>query len=427
MKNEWTKNVDTLINQYAEEIEAKLIVWRRDIHEHPELGNQEFRTSKIVADHLRNIGVDEVYEERARSTGVFGFIHGSTEGPIIGLRADMDALPQQETTNLPFASKVTGQYGDLGTVPVMHACGHDNHVAILMATAEILVKMRSYIRGKVLLVFQPAEEGAASDFEGSSGALAVSEDEIYLKNKPTAMFALHVSTTGQIGNAGKIIFGKPGFASYGMSIMRLVLRGKGGHASVPWNLVDTNVMGAQVLLALQTIISRNVNVYTNRASLSVGAVRGGQKFNVLPDEFIMDGALRYTDPTARVYLEKRIEDTAQHISASMGGTSSVKWTRSPIIKNDPDLINKLFPRLQDIIGKNDVTISASEGLLDDFSWFAEKGVPSVFLILAGDPDEGNPEQIPFNHMPNFTIAERALLNGVKAMTALAIYGARFDH
>jgi amidohydrolase len=177
MAEEKTANLDVLINQYAEEIEEKLIAWRRDFHEHPELGNQEFRTSKIVADHLRAIGVDEVYDGLAGATGVIGIIHGATGGPIVGLRADMDALPVEEETGLPFASIATSQWGDQGTVPVMHACGHDTHTAMLMATAEVLVRPRSQLQGKVVLIFQPAEESFSSDWVGKSGAAAMVEED----------------------------------------------------------------------------------------------------------------------------------------------------------------------------------------------------------------------------------------------------------
>ena len=286
--------IDALIDHYAEEIEERLIAWRRDIHEHPELGNQEFRTSMIVAEHLRSVGVDEVYDGLAGATGVIGIIRGAEDGPTVALRADMDALPIKEETGLPFASKATSQWGDQGTVPVMHACGHDTHTAMLMATAEVLVRLRTELRGKVMLVFQPAEESCASDWKGKSGAAAMIDEEVYLRNKPAAVFGLHVGITGEPGSAGAILY-HPEQASYCMSIMRLTVHGKGGHGATPWVGVDAIVIGAQLLLGLQTIISRNINIYRNHASLSVGAVHGGTKFNVIADTLTMDGALRFTD------------------------------------------------------------------------------------------------------------------------------------
>ena len=416
MKNRKAGHIDALIIQYADEITEKLIAWRRDIHEHPELGNQEFRTGKIVADHLRAIGTDEVYDGLTGSTGVLGIIRGATDGPTVGLRADMDALPIKEETGLSFASQATTQWGDQGIVPVMHACGHDAHTAMLMATAEVLVRLRSQLRGKVVLIFQPAEESFASDWQGKSGAAAMIAEEVYLKNKPDAVFGLHVAFAGDTGAAGKIYY-KPG-ASYCMSIMRLTVHGKGGHGATPWVGVDAIVIGAQVLLGLQTIISRNIDIYNNQATLSVGAIHGGNKFNVVADTVTMDGALRFTDHSARAYLEKRVEDTATHIAASAEGTAEIKWTRIPGINNDRALIEQITPQLKATLGADNFNISHKNSLLDDFSYYGELS-PTAFLWLAVDPDEPG-RTTPDLHTAKAIVNEKALVYGVKAMTSLAL-------
>jgi amidohydrolase len=411
-------SIDVLINQYAEEIEERLIAWRRDIHEHPELGNQEFRTSKIVADHLKAIGVDEVYDGLGGATGVIAIIRGATDGPTVGLRADMDALPVKEETGLPFASKATSQWGEQGLVPVMHACGHDTHTAMLMATAEVLVRLRSRLCGKVVLIFQPAEESFSSDWVGKSGAAAMIEEDIYLKNKPDAVFALHIGISNEVGSAGRVFF-TPGISSYCMSIMRLTVHGKGGHGARPWVGIDAIVIGAQVLLGLQTIISRNIDIYSNNATLSVGAMHGGTKFNVIADTLTMDGALRFTDRSARAYLEGRVEETARHIAESAGGTAEVQWTWVPALYNDPDLIEKAIPKLKETIGADNVRSVDQTPGLDDFSHFGELS-PSLFVWMSVDPDETDGSEIPNLHTSKMVVNERALVNGVKAMTSFAV-------
>ena len=418
MSDAKAKDVDALINKYAEEIEEKLIAWRRDIHEHPELGNQEFRTSRLVADHLRAIGVDEVYDGLTGATGVIGIIHGTSHGPIVALRADMDALPIKEETGLPFASKVTSQWGDQGIVPVMHACGHDTHTAMLMATAELLVRLRSKLRGKVMLIFQPAEESSASDWKGKSGAAAMIEEEIYIKNKPAAVFGLHVAFVGETGVAGKV-FCKPGAASYSMSIMKLTIRGKGGHAMTPWVCIDPIVIGAQIVLGFQTIISRNIDVYNNNATFSIGAINGGNKFNVIADTLTMDGALRFTDPSTRLYLENRAEQTAKHIAESGGGNAEIHWTRIPGLYNDPDLLGKITPVVKRTIGDDKFNVSDKNPGLDDFAFYGELS-PSVFMFLAIDPDENSSREIPDFHTSKMVVNEKALVNGVKTMVSIAI-------
>ncbi len=411
------------IRRAADGIRTQTIAWRRDFHQHPELGNQEVRTSRLAAEHLRAVGVDEVHERLAGGTGVLGLIRGAADGPTIGLRADMDALPIRERTGLPFASRAVAPWGDQGRVPVMHACGHDAHTAMLMGAAAVLVKLRRWIRGRVLLIFQPAEESFASDWKGPSGAAAMVEEPAYRARRPDSVFALHIYFSGTPGSAGRVFY-RAGRVSYGMSVLRLMVQGKAGHAARPWTGVDAVVIAAQIVLGLQTIISRNVDVYNNHATLSIGTIRGGTKFNVVADSVTLDGALRFTDPAARAALERRVEETAAHIARSAGGRARVRWTAwFPPLVNDPALVEKAVPALKRVLGERRVAPAVTAFGVDDFSYYGERS-PALFLRLAADPDELPPGGgVTSLHTPTMTIGERALASGVKALASLALHPA----
>ncbi len=411
-----TSNINKLINQYAEAVEPKMIEWRRDFHEHPELGNQEFRTSKAVADHLRELGFDEVRHGVAGGTGVIGILKGGKPGPVVGLRADMDALPIKEETDVPFASKVTSKWGDQ-EVPVMHACGHDAHTAMQMAAAEVFSKLRAELAGTVMLFFQPAEEAAAPDWVGDSGAdLMVKELLASDGIKPAVMFGLHVDAFADRGTAGRVTC-HTGVVSYAMDMLRLTVNGMEAHAATPWKGIDAGVAAAQVLLALQTIMSRNVDVMKNHATLSIGTIHGGKKFNVVPDRVVMEGALRITDASTRAELEKRVTDIATHVAAGTGASADVNWYHwYPQLYNNPELVDKMFPSLEKAVGKERVAI-AETWMLDDFSHFSEV-IPSIFLNVSVVPEADDPRPTGGHHTPLFFINESALINGLKAMLQL---------
>jgi len=414
------KSIDQLINEYSDEIEEKMIAWRRDIHEHPELGNKEMRTSKLVADHLRDIGVDEIHERIGGTPSIIGVIYGAQEGPVIALRCDMDALPIKEETGLPFASKVTQEWGDQGVVPVMHACGHDCHTAMLMAAAEVIVKLRDQLKGKVALIFQAAEEGCCSDWTGLSGAENIVKSEEFQNLHIAASYGQHIYSLRKGFQPGSLacLPGNSG-GSYCMYIIKVNVHGKGGMGARPWTTVDPIVASAQIVMGLQAMVSRNIDVYNNNCTISVGSIKAGNKFNVIPDEAVIDCAIRFTDRSQADYLKQRFEETVMHIAASAGATAEIKYTWIPAHWNDEKLLEKMKPRLQEVLGEDFVhTPRIPDGVLDDYSYFQEQA-PGLFVrldVTSEDPDAPEYEL----HTPNVIVNEKALKNGVKAYVAFAL-------
>ena len=417
-------NLFDQINTLAAQVEPKMVAWRRDIHEHPELGNQEVRTAKMVADHLRSIGVDEVYEHIAGSTGVIGVIRGAHPGPSVGLRADMDALPIKEIADVPFASKATQTWGDQGTVPVMHACGHDIHTSMLMATAEVVVNMRDQLHGTVVLCFQPAEEHHSSDWVGKSGAAAMVEDPIYLANKPDAFFALHVETNAPRGSAGDVVL-VPGLAGgFCMWIFKLAIHGKGGHGASPWVGTDALVNGAEVLLGIQTIISRNIDVYHNSATISIGTFHSGKKFNVVSDLTTMEGAIRFSDITQKDYLRARLEEVVHNIAHSGRCEAELSFDWFPPLINDAELVTRMKENLSQTIGAEKIIQDRERVLkfLDDFAYFIQD-IPGIYCTLSVVSDPEDDYETNHVHDADFHANEKSFLNGIKTMSTFALsYG-----
>jgi amidohydrolase len=410
-----------VLNEHAGAIEQRMIAWRRDFHLHPELGNQEFRTSAIVADHLRAIGCDEVREGQGGSTGVIGLLKGGLPGPCVALRADMDALPVKEETDLPYASRAKADWGG-ENVPVMHACGHDAHTAVQMAVAEVLATNRERIAGTIMFVFQPAEEGPAADWKGLSGAARMVADGNLDDPKPEAFFVFHVLQEGTKGNAGRIRY-HIGDGTYGMSMLRIRIKGRGGHGAYPWQAIDPLLIGAQTLMALQTVPAKSVNVFENDVTLSVGIFRGGTKFNVIPEDCLLEGALRLTNESSRAYLERRVEVIAASTAAASEGTADVDWyARVPVLWNDPTLVSRMLPSLQRAVGADHV-LKVDNTFLDDVSHFI-KIAPVIFFTVDVGRDADDPAESGFHHAPNFHVNERGLLPALKAMLHLA---ADFGH
>ncbi|MCI8816579.1 MAG: amidohydrolase [Angelakisella sp.] len=413
-------DVDQRIHQYADEVYESVVRWRRDFHLHPELGNQEVRTSQIVAEHLRAIGVDEVYEHLAGGTGVLGVIHGAQPGPTVGLRADMDALPIREDTGLPFASTDTTQWGNQGTVPVMHACGHDMHTAMLMGAAQVIVRLRDRLKGKVLLVFQPAEEGWSSDWVGKSGAARFVEEPLYRQNQPDAMFGQHIwyyAPRGSVGRLGVL----PGQVGYCMDIVKITVHGQSAHGNRPWMGRDSIMAAAQIITALQTIPSKNTDIYKNSVSVTMGVIKGGTKFNVVADTTEIEGALRFTDRTSRAYMEQRFTDIITHTAEAMGCTVDIQMTYVPGLYNDPALLERTQRNLDQLFGEGVFTQdpALSFANLDDYSWYTED-CPGLFYGLSIAWPEDDPHETIPNHNPRFDPNEEAMRNGVKALAASAI-------
>lgn len=393
-----------LLDARAKEIEARMIAWRRDIHANPELGNQETRTAGIVAQHLKSL--DYEVKEGVAVTGVVGLMKGEGgPGPVIALRADMDALPVAEEVDLPFASKVKTQWGG-ETVGVMHACGHDCHVAILMAAAEVIAKMRKDLRGTVKLIFQPAEEGLPIGQVG--GARVMVEQGVMADPKPDAVFGLHVGTLP----VGMLSY-RPGVGTSGADNFQITVRGLQTHGARPWDGVDPIVIGSSIVTTLQTTISREIDILRNPAVLSVGQFKGGLRSNIIPDKAELVGTLRTYSETQRVTLKRRVAEIAENVARSMRGSAEVIWSEGsyPSVINDAALADRMAPSLARVgarVQRADFPGSASE----DFSYFAQVSPGLFFSVGIASPDDKNPAA---NHSPRFKVDEAGLIYGLRAM------------
>ncbi|MCC5873169.1 MAG: amidohydrolase [Gammaproteobacteria bacterium] len=399
--------VPAAVAERIETVMPKVVAWRRDIHQHPELANREFRTAALVAEHLRELGM-EVQTEIAH-TGVVGILRGGQPGPVVALRADMDALPVVEQTDVPFASRVRSEY--MGQeVGVMHACGHDLHVAILMGVAEVLSDMRAELPGTVMFIFQPAEEGAPPGEEG--GAELMLREGLFDEVRPDAIFGLHVvpAPVGTIGwRSGGIMASSDRFT--------IKVRGKQTHGAVPWGGVDPIVVAAQIILGLQTIPSRQLDATLTPSIVTVGAIRGGVRHNIIPDEVNMTGTLRTFDPDTQRQIHDRVTRTAQSIAASAGASADVEiFLGYPVTYNDPELTRRMLPTLGRVAGPGLVETPRATGA-EDFSFY-QKEVPGMFFFVGIASDD--PAKVHPNHSPLFYADERGLPIGVTAMTALAL-------
>lgn len=390
-------------------IESKVIEWRRDIHQYPELGNREARTAALVAAHLRALDFDEVRTGLAH-TGVVGVLTGAKPGPIVALRADMDALPVTEPLGLPFASKVRTTYQGQET-GVMHACGHDAHTAILMGAAAALAGMREDIEGTVLFIFQPAEEGAPEGEEG--GARLMIKEGVFKSYLPEALFALHTLPIP----AGTINYSSGG-AMMGADTLKITVTGKQTHAAQPHLGVDPITVSAQIITALQSIPGRQISAVKSPAIISVGSIHGGIRGNIIPDSVVMSGTVRLLDPASREDVLMRIRRTAESIAASAGAKAVVETAQySPVLYNNPALIRQMTPTLNRVLGAENVIEAPPITPSEDFAFFADK-IPSFYFFL-GVNAPGVERAAP-NHSPDFFVNDDALAIGVKALTAMTL-------
>lgn len=397
------------IDAAVTQVNGRVVAWRRDIHQNPELGNREFRTSKLVAHHLRSLGLE--VQTGIAHTGVVGMLRGGKPGPLVALRADMDALPVTEMVDLPFASKVRTEYNGQ-EVGVMHACGHDNHVAILMGVAEILAAMKSDLPGDVMFIFQPAEEGAPAGEEG--GAQLMLKEGLFAKEKPAAVFGLHVTPLP----VGTIAYRAGGIMA-ASDTWRMVVRGKQTHGAYPWGGVDPIVTAAQIVLGLQTVVSRQSDLTKAPAVVTVGQFTGGLRSNIIPDTVVMVGTIRTLDPEMRTDVHERVRRTAEHIAAAQGATVDIDINLGyPVTFNDPELTAWALPTLQRVTGGRAIERPAVLGA-EDFSYYAQE-TPGLFVWLGITPEGQDPETAPSNHSPLFFADEAALPIGVRALAHLAV-------
>jgi amidohydrolase len=391
--------------------QPQVIAWRRDIHEHPELSNREVRTSALVAAHLKSLGLEVALYA---NTGVVGLLRGGKPGPTVALRADMDALPVAEQTQLPFMSHSTATYrGE--TVGVMHACGHDTHTAMLMGVADILVKVRGGLKGNVLFLFQPAEEGAPEGEEG--GAALMLKQGVFDKYHPQAVFGLHVVSALQVGQIGY----RPGPMMAGADGYKILVQGRSTHGARPWEGVDPIVIAAQIVGAMQTVVSRQIDITAHPAIVSVGAIKGGIRDNIIPATVEMIGTVRTFDVAQRdvilADLKRLVENTA--IAGGATATFEVGQDSYPVLVNDPALTQRMLPTLKAVAGEAHVVMLPLITASEDFAFFAQKA-PGMYINIGITPLDKDPATAPPNHSPLFYVDETGLTTGVRVMAQLAV-------
>ncbi|RYV02984.1 amidohydrolase [Shewanella sp. OPT22] len=392
-------------------IEAKVIELRRQLHQYPELSNREIQTSKLVAKELRALGLE--VKTGVAHTGVVGILKGGKPGPLIALRADMDALPVTEKVELPFASKVTAEYRG-NKVGVMHACGHDTHVAMLLGVAHNLTKIKDQLAGDVMFIFQPAEEGAPEGEEG--GAELMLKEGLFTARKPEKVFGLHVSSSMHTGTIAL----RSGPAMASEDSFTIKVKGKQTHGSRPWQGVDPIVASAQVINSVQTIISRQVDVTKAPAVVSFGAINGGVRSNIIPDEVELIGTIRTFDQAMRKDIKKRLGEIVTNAAATLGATATTKIDDGyPVTVNNPELVAKMRPVLATVVDEGKLIEPSLITGAEDFSYYALE-TPGLFFFLGVTPPDQDLKNVASNHSPHFYADESAFKIGVEAMTKLAM-------
>ncbi|SEO17539.1 amidohydrolase [Mucilaginibacter sp. OK283] len=403
----------TQVNIKADALKDQVIVWRRDFHEHPELGNHEVRTSAIIAKHLQSLGIQ--VQTGVATTGVVGILKGGKPGPVVALRADMDGLPVIERTDVPFASKVKTTYNGQ-EVGVMHACGHDSHMAILMGVAQVLSGMKSELHGTVKFIFQPAEEGVEPGQKG--GAEEMVKQGVLENPKVDVVFGLHINSQTEVG---KIAY-RPGGTMAGVNDLQIIVKGRSAHGAYPWSSVDPIVVSAEIINNLQTIVSRNINITENPAVVTIGAIKGGNRSNIIPESVEMLGTLRSLTPADEKMLVERVKQIATKTAEAQGATAEVKIPYSshyPVTYNDPALTQQMLPSLKKTAGAENVLLRPPVTGAEDFSFYQEK-VPGMFIFLGGMPKGADPLKAPSHHTPDFYIDESGFTLGVKALCNLTL-------
>jgi amidohydrolase len=403
----WAREVDERVTR----VMPQVVAWRRDIHQHPELSNREVRTARLIAEHLASLGL-EVKTGIAR-TGVVGILRGGKPGPVVALRPDLDALPVTEQVDLPFKSTARTEYNGQ-EVGVMHACGHDNHVAILLGAATVLAGMRADIPGTIKFIFQPAEEGPPIGEEG--GASLMVREGVLENPAPGAIFGLHVwpERVGTISwRAGPFMAGADG--------LRIIVRGKQTHGAQPWGGVDPIVVASQIVLGLQTIVSRQSDITRAPAILTIGSIQGGNRGNIIPDSVVMMGTVRTFDEAMRTEIRQRIVRSATSIAQSAGAAAVVDFpgVGLPVTSNDPGLTERMLPTLRRVAGPANLLPSGLQTPSEDFAFYQQK-IPGLFVYLGIVPDGTDPATAPRNHSPFFFADEAALPVGVRLMANLAL-------
>lgn len=407
VENDLTAQIETLSKKYEQDI----IAWRRHFHEYPELSNREYNTMRYIHQVIKNWEVK--VDTGMAFTGVVAVLDTGKPGPVVGLRADMDALPVEERVNIPFASKVKTNY--MGQeVGVMHACGHDSHMAILIGTMRVLLDVKDQLIGKIVFVFQPAEEGAPHGEEG--GAELMIKEGLMSKHGIEVMYGLHISSAVDVG---KITY-KPRGIMAAADIFTIKVKGKQTHGSRPWDGVDPIVVASQIVMGLQTIVSRQIDLTQEAAVITVGKISGGVRFNIIPEEVELVGTIRTLDTEMQKTIHERIRKTAENIAESAGAKAEVDITITyPVTYNDPVLTARMLPSLEKAAGEENVRVIKAVTGAEDFSFYAQK-VPSLFFFLGGKPLDVHVLDAAPHHTPDFYIDESGFTLGVKALAQLVI-------
>lgn len=399
------------LDQQAKEIEAKVIAWRRQFHEHPELSNREFKTGRYISDYLKSLGIDVRYP--VAGTGAVGTLVGGKPGPVVALRADMDALPVNERNSLPFASKEKTDVNGTET-GVMHACGHDSHMAMLMGVAEILTKNRKDIRGTVRFIFQPAEEELPPGEEG--GAALMIKEGVLENPRVDAIFGLHIQS---LLPSGQVAYRANGLMA-GVDGLNIKVKGTGAHGATPWDSVDPIVVASQIVNALQTIVSRQTDLTKAPAVITIGSMHGGIRRNIIPEEVMLEGTIRTFDTAMQKAIHEKIRLTARKIAESAGAVAEVSISMdSPVTYNEAALTARMAPSLIRTAGTENILITSPVTMAEDFSFYQEK-IPGLFFFLGAYPADMKLSKLPVHHTADFMIDERAFVTGVRALIHLAI-------
>lgn len=401
------------ISDQAIAVQPKLVEWRRHIHQNPELSNREFKTQQYVLTHLKKLGIETKIMAK---TGVVGILKGGKPGPVIALRADMDALPVLERNDLPYRSNVKGEY--LGSeVPVMHACGHDTHVAMLMGAAEVLASMKKDIPGTVKFIFQPAEEGAPPGEEG--GAELMVKEGVMDNPKVDAVFGMHIESWIEEGK----VFYKPGPFMAASDWFTIKVKGRQSHGAQPWKGIDPIATGAQIINSLQQIVSRQQDLTKAPVVLTVGKIHSGVRNNIIPEELEMAGTIRTFDTAMQNDIHRRLQHIAENVAAANNATVEVIINKNtPVTYNHTGLTKKIIPVLEKAVGKENVQETNWVTGAEDFSFYGTKA-PAVFLYYGGMPKGNDPATAPPHHTPDFMVSDAMLHNGVKIFCHLVFdYG-----
>jgi len=408
----FSQDLHKIALEKAEDIEEKVIEWRRHFHQNPELSNREYKTGEKIAEHLKSLGLD--VETGVAHTGVVAILKGGKSGPVVGLRADIDALPVTERNSLPFKSEVVTEYNGQET-GVMHACGHDTHIAIMMGVAEVFSEMKEDIPGTIKFIFQPAEEGVPA---GERGGAKMMVEEGVLKNPDVeAIFGLHINAGTTVGH---IKYKTEGIMA-ASDRFTINIKGKQAHGSTPWASVDPIAVSAQIINSLQYIVSRNAELTKEAAVVTVGIMQGGNRFNIIPESAMLEGTIRTLDEGMREMIHEKIKLTATNIAEISGATAEVEIVENaPLTYNDIDLTNKMVSSLQKTVGEEKLHLMKAVTGAEDFSYFQNE-IPGLYFFIGGRP-ETQPEgqALGGHHTPDFYIDESGMITGVKAFINLTL-------